>query len=94
MQINIITGPRQSGKTVQLEKLRDPKGYGIIPAHSCTPNALVRTVVARIEAGDTCILIDDCSPEQIKHLHIMKQVADAANEFGDLTIHVVQQAME
>lgn len=94
MQINVITGPQGSGKTTKLEKLATPKGYVIIPAPEFTSIALVRTVMARIEAGDTCILIDDCSPEQIKQLHVMKQVADAANAFSHLTIHVAQQAME
>lgn len=96
MQLNIITGPAGSGKTMKLRALEESLAQqappGIVSGTIHNPGSLLSHVMQRIDAGDTNILIDDCSRGQIEILQKFARRAKSAGQLAELTIHAVKAA--
>jgi len=96
MQLNVITGPRASGKTTKLHELLDRLGNqspaGLISAPNYPGAALTMHVLQRITAGDSYILIDGCTATQLDHLRRMRRRANATGQAMNLTIHAAKKA--
>ena len=87
MQLNVIRGEPQSGKTTQLEILDFQAGHAqnqIISAASYTPSDLELLVHNRVGRGFKVVCIDECSEEQIALLQDLQRQLP-----GNLTIHAV-----
>ena len=89
MKLNVITGPRQSGKTTQLNTLLEQNQNNtsgrVLCAQDYTAAALVREIHAQAEAGHSIVLIDECN---CHHLRALKH----AGSINGLTVHAVEEA--
>lgn len=92
MNVNIISGPRASGKTTKLRRIeQDLAACGeqvMFHAGTTTAAALRRMFAIAVARHYNALLFDDCPPEM---LHRMRKIA---REMGDvpLVVYAVEAA--
>lgn len=95
MKLDIIKGPRASGKTTKLRQLteaykNDGKEVLEIGAPATLAYIRRRIVLASLQ-GYTAVTLDDCNPDTLKRLRrAIKEISERMDI--DLTIHVVEAA--
>lgn len=95
MQLDIIRGPRASGKTTQLRKLTEmyeENGHAVlaIGPHATLAYIRRRIVLASLQ-GYAAVMLDDCNPDTLKRLRrAIKEITERMDI--NLIIHVVEAA--
>lgn len=95
MKLEIIRGPRASGKTTKLRQLTeaykaDGKAVLDIGPHATLAYIRRRIVLASLQ-GYTAVTLDDCNADTLKRLRrAIKEIGERMDI--DMTIHVVEAA--
>ena len=97
MQVQILTGPKCSGKTTQLRAIQtELAGQGIsvpiIVGGSCTTPYFLLQIAKQVVAGATHFLADDCTRAHIKAVHELRARGIDSGIPEYLVLHLVQQA--
>jgi thymidine kinase len=95
MDIEIISGPRASGKTTKLRQIEQDyqnAGKEVLRIHSeFSLSYLRRRIILAALQGYAAVMLDDCSKEKLKKLLRAKKEIEERMDF-DLTLYVVECA--
>lgn len=97
MQVQVISGPRMTGKTTRLRAIQaELKRQGLpVKIHqgaSCTTPYFVNLVRDQAMAGAKHFLADDCTQFQIKAVMELRAQGLHSGIPSDFVLHLVRQA--
>ncbi len=97
MQIEVISGPRTTGKTTQLRAIQAELKRQGLPAEihvgaNCTTPYFVNLIRDQAMAGAKYFLADDCTQFQIKAVMELKTQGLHSGIPSDFVLHLVRQA--
>lgn len=97
MQIQIITGQRDTGKTTKLRAIQDElKNQGveapIITGNACTTPYFLNQISEHAIAGAKYFLADDCTRFQIKAVLALAAEGERSGLPCNLVVHLVCEA--